>query len=294
MHMGHSGIEEYFMRMRGGVSMILNQISLPVNHNGGARRLSPLSQEAPSRIRMEASYMAETAVALPFFAAFFAALLFFFQILCVQQEVGGALLMAGRELSALECDEDGGFSAGAIQAKTLLFKNLAKDSAAERFIKGGRLGISIAQSEFSGHYICLRADYRMRLPFGLFGGREICMEQRLKCRKWTGSSLGEDDQIVYIAKNGSVYHRRRSCSYLNPSVMQVSGSGISKLRNASGGKYYPCAKCMKGKRISGGQAYITRYGNRYHGKRNCSEIAREARAVRLAEVKDRKACSKCG
>lgn len=295
MHMDHDcAARELFMRMRGGVSVIRNKISLPVANNSGARGLLPLCQEAPSRTRMEASYLAETAVALPFFAGFLTALLFFFQILCVQQEVGGALLFAGRELSALECDAGGTPGAGIIQAKTLFLKNLKKDSSAESFVKGGRLGISLARSEFSGHYICLKAEYRMQIPFGLFGRREIRMEQRLTCRKWTGKSLEEDDEIVYVAKSGSVYHRKRECSYLNPSVERTDGSGVSKLRNASGGKYYPCAKCIKGKKLSSGTVYITRYGNRYHGKRNCSEITRQARAVRLAEVKDRKACGKCG
>lgn len=282
------------MRKRGGVSMISNKISLPVNDNNNTNCLIPLSQETSSRFRMEASYMAETAVALPFFAAFLAVLLFFFQILCVQQEVGGALLLTGRELSALECDGDGASVAGVMGAKTLLLKNLSKDSSAERFIKGGRLGISLAGSEFSGPYICLKADYSMRFPFGLFGQRKINMEQCLTCRKWTGDSLEEEDAIVYIAKSGSVYHRTRACSYLNPSVTRADAGKISKLRNASGGKYYPCAKCAKRKNPSGRQVYITRYGNRYHEKKNCSEISRHARAVRLAEVKDRRACGKCG
>lgn len=282
------------MRKRGGVSMISKKISLPVNDDNHTNCLILLSQEAPSRVRMEASYMAETAVALPFFAAFLAALLFFFQILCVQQEVGGALLLTGRELSALECDRGGAPDAGVTGVKTLLLKNLSKDSSAERFIKGGRLGISLAGSDFSGSYICLKAKYSMRFPFDLFGQRKICMEQCLTCRKWTGDSLEQEDAIVYIAKSGSVYHRTRACSYLNPSVMRADAGEISKLRNASGGKYYPCAKCVKRKKYVGGPVYITRYGNRYHEKKNCSEISRHARAVRLAEVKDKRACSKCG
>lgn len=274
--------------------MILNQISLPVKNDNDTYCLIPLSRKAPSRVRMEASYMAETAVALPFFAAFFAVLLFFFQILCVQQEVGGALLLAGREMSALECGANGASGADVIRAKMLLYKNLEKDSSAERFVEGGRMGISLARSRFSEHYIFLKADYRARLPFRLFGWSEICMAQGVTCRKWTGDSSGEEDEIVYMARNGSVYHRTRACSYLSPSVMRADGGRIAELRNASGGKYYPCAKCMKGKRLSGSPVYITRYGNRYHGKRNCSEIERDVRAVRLAEVKDRRACSKCG
>lgn len=273
--------------------MILNKISLPVNHDN-ARRLIRTHKEASSRIRAEASYMAETAVALPFFAGFAAVLLFFFQVLCVQQEVGGALLVTGREMSALECGTKKSPEGRAILAETMLVKNLKADSSAEQFVRGGRLGISLARSEFSGNYICLQADYRMRLPLGLFGMRDIPMAQRLTCRKWTGEDFSEEDEIVYITKKGSVYHRERSCSYLSPSVTQADVGEILELRNASGGKYYPCAKCVKGKKLPDKRVYVTKYGSRYHGKKNCSEIARTAVAARLAEVKDRRACSKCG
>ena len=50
--------------------------------------------------------MAECAVAFPFFAAFMAVLLFFFQALVIQQAVGNALLKTGRELSVLACKNE--------------------------------------------------------------------------------------------------------------------------------------------------------------------------------------------
>lgn len=281
------------MRMRGCASALLNKISLPVYH-GRIHHSAKTRQEASSRIRMEASYMAETAVALPFFTAFLAALLLFFQALSVQQEVGGALLAAGRKMSVLECQKEGSSGGSLLLAKTLLFQNLKADSAAERFVRGGRMGISLAGSDFSGNYICLQADYCIPLPFGFFGRQQIDMTQRLKCRKWTGGQEDGDDEIVYITKNGSVYHKSRRCSYLSPSVSQTDGNGVTRLRNASGGKYYPCAKCMKRKSPNGRTVYITQYGNRYHGTKSCSEIMRTAIAARLSEVKGRKACSKCG
>ena len=239
--------------------------------------------------------MAETAVALPFFIGFMAVLLFFFQILTVQQEVGNAILSAGRELSVLDCHADKELQGEYLLAKALIVKNLSKDSAAERFVKGGKTGISIAHSNFSGHYISLQADYQMQIPFGLFGSRKIRLTQRLKCRKWTGKRVGGDeDEIVYITKNGSVYHRKRDCSYIKPSVTGTNGSGILKLRNADGGKYYPCSKCMKNKSPDNMKVYITTYGNRYHSKKNCSEIKREVLAVHLSEVTQKRPCSKCG
>lgn len=266
--------------------------SLPMRH----RKTGHLVQrppEASSRLCAEASYMAETAVALPFFAGFLAVLLFFFQALCAQQEIGGALLSAGRELSVLECDAGRSSGAGRLAAKTVFLKHLKEDSAAGRFVKGGRLGISLAESELSGDYICLRADYRLPLPFGLFGRQAVSFRQQAACRKWTGADYGKEDEIVYIAKSGSVYHIDRACSYLSPSVSPTDAGEVERKRNASGAKYYPCAKCMKGKPKKG-IVYITRHGSRYHGKKDCGEIKRTAVAVRLDCVKNRKACSKCG
>lgn len=275
------------IRIQEGASVIKHKISLPV--------IRSIHKGAPFCIRIEASYMAETAVALPFFVGFMAILLFFFQILTVQQEVGNAMLSAGRELSVLDCYADKELQGEYLFAKALIVKNLSKDSTTERFVKGGKTGISIAHSDFSGNYICLQADYQMQIPFGLFGSKKIRLTQRLKCRKWIGRrSGGDDDEIVYITKNGSVYHRNRDCSYIKLSVTSTNRSEISKLRNADGGKYYPCSKCMKNKSTDNMKVYITTYGNRYHSKKKCSEIKREVLAVHLSEVTQRRPCSKCG
>ena len=275
------------MRIQEGASKIKYKISLPVTkctHKG-----------APSCIRMEASYMVEAAVTLPFFVGFLTVLLFFFQILTVQQEVGNAMLAAGRELAVLESHTRKESKVEHILAKAMLIKNLNGDSMTDHFVKGGKIGISLIHSDFSGDYICLQADYQMRIPFGLFGKKNIHLTQRLKCRKWTGSNhSGLKEEIVYVTKNGTVYHRKRDCSYIKLSVTSVKGSGIEKLRNVSGGKYYPCTKCMKNKSPNHMEVYITTYGNRYHSRKNCSEIKRMVSAVRLSDVKQKTPCSKCG
>lgn len=276
------------MPTEGGASLLLykKKISRPVRK---------LCNGASPCVGMDASYTVEMAVAIPFFTGFMVVLLFFFQALSVQQEVGNALLSTGRSLAVLECLEDGSMSGGVLGAKALVVKNLKKDSAADQFIRGGRLGISLLGSDFSGNYVSLSAEYKIRLPIGLFGKQDIKMSLRLKCRKWTGGRFDEaDEELVYITQNGAVYHRKQSCSYLSPSVRAVSGNSVLALRNADGGKYYPCAKCMAGKMAQGKTVYVTNYGSRFHAIRNCSKIRRVARAVHLSEVKGRRACTKCG
>ena len=90
------------------------KISLPVKCKVFSKQID---KEAPLCIRMEASYMAETAVAIPFFAGFMALLLFFFQVLMIQQEVGNALYIAGRELSVMESRENKGSDVSVLAAK---------------------------------------------------------------------------------------------------------------------------------------------------------------------------------
>lgn len=282
------------MRIQGSVSEIQTKISLPVTKKNQIIS-KQICKEAFPCIRLEASYMAETAVAIPFFTGFLMLLLFFFQIMTVEREVGNALVSSGRELSILCCQQQEETTENHLTAKALLFKNLPKDSLAEEFIKGGRMGISLLRSDLSGNFIRLKADYKIRFPIGLFGKRDISMTQKIVCRKWTGKSFKDpSEEIVFVAKTGSVYHRSADCAYLRPSVKRVSASEADRLRNADGGKYYSCGACMKGKNTNTIMVYITKYGNRYHGKETCSRIRRTSFAVHLSETKGKKSCSKCG
>lgn len=281
------------MRIQGSTALLFQKISLPVRKQ---KTKNKKKRPAPSCIRMPASYLAEFAIALPFFAGFCAMLLFFFPVLIVQQEVGNALLAAGRELSAAACGEREGELFDAALARVFFWKALGQDAAAGRFVEGGSLGISLGQSDFSGDFIRLQADYWMALPFGLFGKQEMHLTQRLVCRKWTGASESGgagDDRIVYVTKNGSVYHISRDCIYLMPSVRAARTAQIPELRNQNGEKYYACETCVRSSNPAGGTAYITDYGNRYHSSRGCSRIWRTVFCIRLSEAAGKRACSRC-
>lgn len=268
------------------------KISLPVTIK---KIIGKKQKEAPFCIRLNASYMAEAAVALPFFAGFLTALLFFFQTLAVQQEVGDAMLSAARKLSVTACETQAQAGAELLYAKTMILTDMGKDALAEQWIRGGRHGVTLSRSKLVGDYILLRADYRMRLPFGLFGAREIEMTQSVKCRRWTSGTKSKDEKgrLVYLTPNGSVYHWKKTCSYLSPSVSSAAGSAAKSIRNANGGKYYACVKCMKNKNLNQITIYVAKYGDRYHGDRNCSRIKRTVHAVLLSEVKNKRSCSKC-
>lgn len=169
-------------------------------------------------------------------------------------------------------------------------------------ISGGSGGISYLQCDIvGGEDIKLTATYQMR---GLFLPAEIStfqMVNHVRTKRWTGydntqnSVGGGEDQIVYITETGSVYHTSRSCSYLNLSIRQTTAAQVCAERNAGGGRYYACERCMQGISLSGGMTlYITQDGNRYHASLSCSALSRYIQAVLLSEVGDRPPCSRCG
>ena len=161
---------------------------------------------------------------------------------------------------------------------------------------------NVLQSEIlnDNNNIDLIAVYSVKNPFDIFGIGNYQVKQRSKTAAWLGekgnadfSKNNEDDgEMVYITKNGTVYHRDRNCTYLEIVVRKVNSSDIEDIRNLSGGKYYECERCHS--KLENGELYITDYGDRYHNDPNCSAINRDVLTVLLKSVLDRLPCSKCG
>ena len=106
----------------------------------------------------------------------------------------------------------------------------------------------------------------------------------------TDGEMAED--IVYLTEHGTVYHESKICTYLRPDVRKVLLTGISRERNASGGRYTECLRCRQ--TDAGEIVYITTYGDSYHTRLTCTAICRTIITKPRSEVSDRKACSKCG
>ena len=120
-----------------------------------------------------------------------------------------------------------------------------------------------------------------------------------RVRKWTGyrvngnlSEQTEEEEWVYITETGTVYHRSRGCSYLNPSIRCSTANQVKNIRNHDGGKYTPCQYC--GEKGGLGIVFITEYGNHYHHDIRCSGLKRTIKTVPISQVRHLRACSKCG
>ena len=166
---------------------------------------------------------------------------------------------------------------------------------------GRAVDFSAAKSRIleDGETIDLIVDYAIRLPFPVFFLDEIPQQARCIRRAWTGKDgLGaegrgrgdEENEIVYMGKDGSRYHRSRTCHYLYNDLRAVSAAEVKDLRSQSGNRYRPCAVCGG---LGGPVAYVMPSGESYHFRKDCSSIAAYVRAVPLKSVEHLGACSYC-
>lgn len=133
---------------------------------------------------------------------------------------------------------------------------------------------------FSGQRIPVCQSFRFLPYLGVYD-RDLLEEE---------AETAED--VVYLTEHGTVYHESKACTYLRPNIRSVLLTGISRERNASGGRYTECLRCRK--TAAGETVYITAYGDSYHTKLSCTAICRTIITKPRTEVSDRKACSKCG
>jgi len=244
-------------------------------------------------IRKKASYTLEAAIIIPLVAAFFVFILFFFRVMQIQTQVQEALEYASRK-SASEAGAVNSEMGLMASAEVYFLKGLHDYDLPERYVKGGKAGVSLFRSDVSGCYIDLQADYYIRLPVNFFTVKGVVISQSSKSRKLTGDrDEGQEDDYVYVTETGTVYHRDRMCHYLDLSIRTVNFAAIEGLRNKGGHKYYACGECVAGNN-AGPTVYITDYGTAYHASLSCSGLKRTIYAVPLSEAVGKGACSRCG
>ena len=258
---------------------------------------------------LRAGLTVEAACILPLFLWAVLAALYLIEVSVVQVRLVGGIHEAGRKMALLSygiyggtSEEEKGTGVGevvggaltAVYAKNLILK---KAELGETLLKEN-VKVSLVTSDFSDKDIIdLRVMSRIQLPIPVYRLRGLKFLERGRVRAWTGRSLsngsGDGDEnegeMVYVALNGSVYHRDPDCSYIKVKVLSASVAEMDRKRSSDGSKYYACS-CY-GAHPSP-TVYYTHYGNRYHG--SLSALKRTAQKVPLSSVSGWKACSKCG
>ena len=130
-----------------------------------------------------------------------------------------------------------------------------------------------------GDTILLKTTYRIRLLRGLIPVPEIRLSNQIYTKAWTGGhtctpdehELSFDEQTVFIAEHGRVYHTDPMCSHIHLSIYMVDQNAIAG--------YDACDKCMDGSMHMGQTYYITESGDHYHSRLGCSGLKRQVDTV---------------
>ena len=183
--------------------------------------------------------------------------------------------------------------------KERVIGKIGRERLEQSCVSGGSGGLSFLGSSWmeDGDWIEIRVSYRIRLPISFGNLMEIPVTQICRRRAWTGNlaedgGSGEEEELVYVTENGTVYHCSMECTHLNLSIREVAFGSVDGRRNEAGGRYRPCERCAK---YSDTPAivWITQEGNRYHTDRECGGLKRNVQTKRKSEV-TLPPCRRCG
>lgn len=262
---------------------------------------SPRRKERVSLSAFNGSMTVEAAIVVPVFLLAICGIIRFFVLIDFQNILQMDIDNTSSLLSCLQynADEENNIAKGYAAAKVLSGK--AAKKAEDTGVAGGKYGLIMsgtdlsADNEINSLVVC----YSWSVPYG-FGKNSPHLKfiQRSSYIPWIGEKIeGKEtdrEEMVYITKNGIVYHKSIKCTYLTRCIKKVSHNGIGNIRNMAGGKYYKCEKCAAKGAADMLYVYITVYGDRYHFDKECNALKRYIEKVPVSEVGGRRICSKCG
>lgn len=255
----------------------------------------------------------EASLVLPIFILLFMNLLSMIEVYRVHSSVAMSLWEEGRDAAkylylkdtaAEKLDLLGGEGGGklgtvltSLSARNRIVEDLEHYPIWERIVAGGKNGFLVTGEVEKNGILRIDCSYMVQPLFASFTPMSRALKNHYYGHAWTGYALDggktdEEEIWVYITETGTVYHRNRGCSYLNPSIRSVSEGELAGLRNRGGAVYYECPLCDDFP--AGASCFVTDYGTNYHRSVACSGLKRTIYAVKLSETGGRSACSKCG
>lgn len=240
------------------------------------------------------SITVEAALAVPLFFLAVVSLLYLMETMAIRTAVRAGLQAAGKQAMQDAC------TVTAVMPSKIernVVSAIGEERLERSIVEGGSTGLHCEGSYMSPvtgiGKLCVR--YEIRLPIPAFMAPSVSYEETMRIKAWTGyerETFGDKkDETVYITETGLVYHKDYHCTYLKLSIHMVQASEADLLRNNSGGKYYPCERCVRG--ASEG-VYITDNGDRYHHSLTCGGLKRTIYAVPISEAAGKGACTRCG
>lgn len=145
----------------------------------------------------------------------------------------------------------------------------------------------------------LRDTVEIKSTFPLLGFDQGTLQVGCVVKPWTGyhgergSMDSQEEEMVYKAENGRVYHRKRDCTHLSLSIQMISYNLLGTGSNA----YSPCDYCYPQKRGEREEltsaVYVTNFGNRYHRSVSCQGLKRTISCIPISQVEGIPECVKC-
>ena len=266
---------------------------------------------------IKASMTIEASLVLPVFIMLFMNLLSVIEVYRIHSNVAASLWEEGRKtakylylkdtadevlpdifMDVEEMDISGfGDILASLSSERQIVKNLESYPVWEKIVSGGKSGFMVFKKVEENGRINIDCSYQIHPLFAALTPVSKRIENHYVGQERIGYVLSEgvgeeSETYVYITETGTVYHKNRGCSYLNPSVRNVQVSELENIRNSSGAVYYACPLCDDLAKGTG--CYITDYGTKYHTSIACSGLKRTIYEIKLSEAGGRSACSKCG
>lgn len=160
----------------------------------------------------------------------------------------------------------------------------------ESFVDGGISGVDFLFSEGSDsdNNTVLRGQYSIKISLPFLPQLKSQKNIKIRQKQYSGIDSYEnsdDEEYVFVAENGTVYHNSRNCTHLRLSIYTC---GVELARE---GGYSACRFCGAD---CGNEVYITENGNRYHSSRLCSGLKRSVYREKKSELTNMSECSRCG
>ena len=246
-----------------------------------------------------ASATVEGALVIPVILYAVAAVMFLLQLISIRMHVNDALYNALRKFNTYSYTSQ--VMTGEIYKSTffaIFVDEIGSDYAKKHYIAGGNTGWNFYGSDIAddNSTVKISLKYTVKNPFNILGKRQITIYEKRITDIWLGEEKdgfelnnNDESEYVYITQYGEVYHIEKMCSYLVRNIKAASLAEITDLRNASGGKYYPCSLC-KGASII---VYYTDYGDKYHASDSCYALQRTILKVKKEKINGMECCKKC-
>lgn len=165
----------------------------------------------------------------------------------------------------------------------------------ESYILGGIAGLDFTRSTYKSDTgeVDIVLKYKIKVPFISDKIWKIEDCQRVYVKVWNGKDIRQTEELVYITKNGTVYHTSKSCPHLDLKVSKNTYGKIGEIRNKAGSKYKKCKLCKLKECTEATVVYVTDYGTAYHFSLSCGGISRSIIQIDKKFVGDRRLCKDC-